>query len=107
MKRTSKLILKIITLLLFFAFRVKDATDGQGVVIFKKYDCTSCHGNSGKAIADLTNAPLKYTDEQIKNYITKPSVFNNRKMPSYGGIINNADLNILVHYIKFLGKNKK
>jgi mono/diheme cytochrome c family protein len=107
MKRISKLILKIITLSLFFAFTVTDATDGQGAAAFKRYSCTSCHGNTGKAIADLTNASLKYSDEQVKNYIRKPSAFNNRKMPSFSGIINEADLDLLVQYVKFLGKKNE
>ena len=75
-----------------------------GEIIFKKYNCNSCHGKDGGGIADLRNAWQKYTDVQIKSYIKDPSLFNNKKMPPLEGIIGESDLNLLVQYVKELGK---
>jgi mono/diheme cytochrome c family protein len=77
--------------------------DGQS--LFEKYSCTSCHGKTGKGIADLNNAYLKYDFEGIRNRIEAPP--SSTGMPPFKNIIKEEEFPVLIEYIVQLGKNSK
>jgi cytochrome c553 len=77
--------------------------DGQS--LFEKYSCSSCHGKTGKGIADLNNAYLKYDFAQIKSRIEAPP--SNTGMPAYKNIIKEEEFPVLIEYVVQLGKNSK
>lgn len=75
-----------------------------GQALFKKYSCSSCHGETGVGIGNLTKAYLKYSDEEMVRYIKNPSAYNNLKMPKFETIIQPQDYELLIAYVKHLGQ---
>jgi cytochrome c553 len=73
-----------------------------GKTIYEKYSCGNCHGATGKGIANLTNAHLKYNSDEIKRKIETPS--DGVSMPSFEGLIKDEEMDLLVKYVIELGK---
>jgi len=72
--------------------RVQEVEASAG--LFTKFGCAACHGLNGSGpIADLTNAALKYTDEELAAYIRNPSSFKgNVQMPPYEDLLSSTEL---------------
>jgi mono/diheme cytochrome c family protein len=77
----------------------------MGTKLYVKYACQSCHGETGIGAADLRQASRKYTDEQLKAYISNPKSFGNEKMPVYSKVIKKEDYTALIAYVKQLGES--
>jgi mono/diheme cytochrome c family protein len=77
----------------------------NGKTTYEKYQCNNCHGATGKGIADLTNAYIKYSRAEIQRKIEEPS--KGVAMPSFKGVIKQEELNLLVDYIVELGKDSQ
>jgi len=75
-----------------------------GKSLYIKYSCKSCHGKHGVLQGDLTQAYKKYSDDQLREYISDPRKFNNYKMPVFAGVISAEEYKPLIEYIKHLGK---
>lgn len=80
-------------------------TDGK--TLYYKYNCKSCHGKSGTGpMGNLRKAVEKYTDDQMRAYIRKPSDFNNKKMPAFANVIPDKDLTVLIQYVRELAVSR-
>jgi mono/diheme cytochrome c family protein len=86
----------------------------QGKNIYSKY-CTVCHGDDGKGDGfnafNLDPKPRDFTDEKIMNSINDErlyrtisgggrSVNKSPLMPSWGGRLQNDEINYLVTYVR-------
>ena len=82
-----------------------NATDGQK--IYYKYACNSCHGEKGIGIGDLRGAHKKYaTDAALQAWIRNaPSIKPDTKMPTWDGVIAEADYAPLLQYVRKLGQD--
>ena len=80
------------------------ATDGQK--IYYKYGCNSCHGENGVGIGDLRGAHKKYaTDAALEKWIRNaPSFKPDTKMPTWEGVIADAEYAPLLQYVRKLGQ---
>jgi mono/diheme cytochrome c family protein len=80
-----------------------DASEGKK--LYYKYGCPSCHGDHGVGIGDLRKAVEHYpTDAQLVAWIKNPSSFKpGTKMPTWDGVISEADYAPLLAYVKELG----
>jgi cytochrome c2 len=80
-----------------------DASEGKK--LYYKYGCPSCHGDNGVGIGDLRKAAVHYpTDGQLIAWIKNPSSFKpGTKMPTWEGVIPEADYPALIAYVKELG----
>ena len=88
------------------AWTQKKAKETRGEILYKKYDCISCHGKKGEKPFDLTVAFQKYDSLQLKYYIMKPKDFGNERMPAFGGIIREEDYPALIEYVRQLGRKR-
>ncbi|HEX4439023.1 MAG TPA: c-type cytochrome, partial [Thermoanaerobaculia bacterium] len=81
-----------------------DASEGKHV--YYRYGCPACHGDNGVGIGDLRRAALHYpTDASLVAWIKKPSSFKpGTKMPTWDGVIAEADYPALIAYVRELGK---
>ena len=82
-----------------------NASDGQK--IYYKYGCNSCHGENGVGIGDLRGAHKKYaTDEALMKWIRNaPSIKPDTKMPTWDGVIAEAEYAPLMQYVRKLGQD--
>jgi len=76
----------------------------QGRRLYEKYSCRACHGEKGVGVGDLRRAYVKYSDEQIRNYIRNPRAGGNQIMPVFGALIPESDFPALIAYVKRLGE---
>lgn len=85
------------------------ATATEGEKLYVKYACASCHGNQGVGVCDLRQASKRYdTDEKLTAYIKDASKFvPGTKMPTWEGLIPEAELPALVAYVHQLEKGAK
>jgi cytochrome c553 len=86
----------------------KENTSGKkvdGQALYVKYSCASCHGQTGKGIADLSNAYLKYDFNGIRHKIEYPT--SSSGMPPFKNIIREEEFPILIEYVVQLGRNNK
>ncbi len=79
----------------------------QGAEVYEKYGCSACHAKDGVGIGKLTEAYVKYSDEELRSYIQNPREYNNDKMPVYREIIPESDYDLLMPYIRWLGQISK
>jgi mono/diheme cytochrome c family protein len=81
-----------------------ETTNGQQ--IYHKYVCHSCHGEDGQGNCDLRQAHKKYpTNDTLIQWIRDPSRFvPNSKMPTWEGVIEEAEYEPLAKYIRLLGE---
>jgi cytochrome c2 len=81
-----------------------DASEGKK--LYYRYGCPACHGDQGVGIGDLRKAVAHYpTDEQLVAWIRNPSSFKpGTKMPTWDGVIAEADYPALIAYVKELGR---
>lgn len=77
-----------------------NALNPTGVSAYQKYSCSSCHGISGKGVADLTKAFYKYSDQELVNLIKNPP----SGMPAFDTLIQAEEYPELVRYVKELGR---
>jgi mono/diheme cytochrome c family protein len=80
------------------------ASDGQK--IYYKYGCNSCHGEHGVGVGDLRGAHKKYaTDAALEKWIRNaPSFKPDTKMPTWEGVIGDAEYAPLMEYVRKLGQ---
>jgi mono/diheme cytochrome c family protein len=85
------------------------ATATEGEKLYIKYACASCHGNKGVGICDLRQASKTYdTDEKLTAYIKDASKFvPGTKMPTWEGIIPDAELPPIIAFVHQLEKDAK
>lgn len=83
---------------------VAGASDGKR--LYYRYGCPSCHGDHGVGVGDLRKASAHYpTDDQLIAWIKNPSSFKpGTKMPTWDGVIAEADYPALIAYVKELGR---
>jgi mono/diheme cytochrome c family protein len=81
------------------------ADAGEGEKRYYKYSCHTCHGDSGAGACDLRGAHLKYRgDAELEAWIRDPAkLMPESKMPSFQGVIAEADYAPLVSYVRQLG----
>ena len=81
------------------------ATASDGAAVYHKYACQSCHGETGIGLCDLRKAHKKYaSDADIIAFVKDPSLtVPGSKMPSWGGVIDEAEYPALVAYVRKLG----
>jgi mono/diheme cytochrome c family protein len=79
-----------------------EAPDGKKV--YFKYSCQSCHGENGVGLCDLTkNAQTKPDDQALTAFIKNPAAtVPGAKMPSWEGVIEEAEYPALVAYVRTL-----
>jgi mono/diheme cytochrome c family protein len=82
------------------------ATEPPGKQLFFKYQCQACHGNAGVGVCDLRGAHKKYaTDKDLIAWIRDPSkLLPETKMPTWEGVIAEADYQPLCDYVRKLGQ---
>ncbi len=80
------------------------ANADEGNKIFHKYQCFTCHGETGVGIADLRRATVNYpSDEKLLAWIRNaPSIKPDTKMPQWEGVIADAEFTPLLAYVKAL-----
>jgi mono/diheme cytochrome c family protein len=80
-----------------------DASEGKR--LYYRYGCPACHGDNGVGVGDLRKAAEHYpTDAQLVAWIKNPSSFKpGTKMPTWDGVIPEAEYPALVAYVKELG----
>lgn len=91
------------------AFKIIDSSFSAtsntiGKELFTKYGCVGCHGNNGKGpVADITQAPAKYSHQEIMNYIQNAQQINpESRMPNFNKVISESDVSILAEYVSSL-----
>ena len=73
--------------------------------LYTRYACQSCHGETGRALGDLTAAWKKYSDKEIIAYIKNPGNFIVApQMPPFAAAIPDSEFPVLITFIKHLGK---
>lgn len=77
----------------------------EGKAIYNKYGCTSCHGETGEGLGDLTLAKRDFpADSSLRSWIRNPPSFKPlTKMPSFQGIIKDEEFAPLIAYVRELG----
>jgi cytochrome c2 len=80
------------------------ANADEGNKIYHKYQCFTCHGETGVGVADLRKATTNYpTDEKLLAWIRNaPSIKPDTKMPQWEGVIPDAEFTPLLGYVKTL-----
>jgi mono/diheme cytochrome c family protein len=76
-----------------------------GKQLYYKYQCQSCHGELGTGVCDLRGAHKKYpTDDALIAWIRDPSkLLPDTKMPTWNGVIAEADYQPLCDWVRKLG----
>jgi mono/diheme cytochrome c family protein len=82
------------------------ASDPAGKKLYYQYQCQGCHGEMGVGVCDLRGAHKKYpTDEALIGWIRDPSkVIPETKMPTWNGVIAEADYKPLCDWVRQLGQ---
>jgi len=85
------------------------ANKSPGEQLYYKYACVGCHGTEGTGLCDLRNASKLYdTDEKLSTFLHDPSKFvPGSKMPTWNGIIAEAEYPVLIAYVRELERNAK
>lgn len=66
-------------------------------------NCAKCHGNKAKGNAFTPG----FTSTQLDNYYaTRVIVGGKNKMPSFGSVLNNSEIALVVNYLKTFYSNK-
>ena len=80
------------------------ANADDGNKLYHKYYCFACHGETGVGIADLRRATSNYpSDEKLLAWIRNaPSIKPDTKMPTWEGVIADAEFTPLLAYVKTL-----
>jgi mono/diheme cytochrome c family protein len=99
----AKVILSVMSIIIASMMYSKAFTSNEkkhpGKLLYKKYNCNSCHGNKGTSPFDLTDANEEYTYDKLKLYIDNPKAYGNHKMPAFKGIISENEYKDLISYI--------
>jgi len=82
------------------------ASEPPGKQLYFKYQCQACHGDVGKGVCDLRGAHKKYADDkQLIAWIRDPSkLLADTKMPTWEGVIAEADYQPLCEWVRKLGQ---
>lgn len=82
------------------------ASADAGSVVFHKYGCYSCHGETGVGVCDLRGADKKYPDDSsLVAWIRDPSkTVADSKMPTWNGVIQENEYPALCSYVRELGR---
>jgi mono/diheme cytochrome c family protein len=77
-----------------------------GKKLYYRYQCQACHGDNGQGVCDLRGAHRKYpADDALIAWIRDPSkLLPSTKMPTWDGIIAEADYAPLCAYVRTLGQ---
>ena len=83
---------------------VVDGADA-GRAAYYRYGCNGCHGDTGVGLYDLRKGLANYpTDEALVAYIRHPELAKpGVKMPTWDGVIAEADYEPLVAHVRALG----
>jgi mono/diheme cytochrome c family protein len=78
----------------------------EGAALYVRYQCRSCHGDSGEGYGDLRGAGRKHpTDDALRARIARPAATDpGAKMPTFDGIIAPGDYPALIAYVRALGR---
>jgi mono/diheme cytochrome c family protein len=76
-----------------------------GRAAFYRYGCNGCHGDSGVGLYDLRKGATDFpTDEELIAYIRHPEIKKpGVKMPTWDGVVAEADYAPLAAYARQLG----
>ncbi len=87
-------------------YQVAQGEGSAGQQIYYKYSCYSCHGEDGLGNCDLRQAHRKYpTNDILTLWIRDPSRFvPHSKMPTWEGVIEEAEYEPLAEYVRLLGE---
>jgi mono/diheme cytochrome c family protein len=82
---------------------VADADAGRAC--YYRYGCNSCHGETGVGVYDLRKGAKDFaTDDELIAYIRHPEIKKpGVKMPTWDGVIAEADYSALAAYARKLG----
>lgn len=80
------------------------ADEARGAQVYRKYQCSSCHGDDGVGVCDLRQAYEHYpTDEALVAFMRDPKAFvPGTKMPAWDGIIAEDEWAPLLEYVRTL-----
>jgi len=80
-----------------------------GRAAFYRYGCNGCHGDTGVGLFDLRKGATDFaTDEELIAYIRHPEIKKpGVKMPTWDGVIAEADYAPLAAYARQLGKSSQ
>jgi mono/diheme cytochrome c family protein len=76
----------------------------NGSTLYRKYGCSSCHGDEGVGIADLRAASKRFpTDAELEAWIRRPSKLRpGVRMPDYDGVIKDEHFPPLIQHVRQL-----
>ncbi len=76
-----------------------------GRACYYKYGCNSCHGDTGLGLYDLRKGAAEFpTDDELIAYIRHPEIKKpGVKMPTWDGVIAEADYPALAAHVRALG----
>jgi len=79
-----------------------------GRAAYYKYGCNGCHGDSGVGVYDLRKGATDFaTDEELIAYIRHPEIRKpGVKMPTWDGVIAEADYAPLASHVRALGAHR-
>jgi mono/diheme cytochrome c family protein len=85
------------------AVKVDGADAGRAA--YYRYGCNGCHGDTGVGLYDLRKGGANYpTDEALIAYVRHPELAKpGVKMPTWDGVIAEADYEPLAAYVRALG----
>jgi mono/diheme cytochrome c family protein len=80
-----------------------------GRAAYYRYGCNGCHGDTGVGVYDLRKGATNFaTDDQLIAYIRHPEIAKpGVKMPTWDGVIAEADYAPLAAYARQLGSASK
>lgn len=75
--------------------------------LYFKYACDACHAADGAGLCDLTKNRQHYpTDDALVAFIKSPISFvPDTRMPSWGGVISDEELGLLVQHVRRLDRS--
>jgi mono/diheme cytochrome c family protein len=78
----------------------------SGEVLYHKYACQSCHGETGLGLCDLRKGHHKYpSDAALIAFIKNPALtVPGSRMPAWDGVIEEGDYAPLAAYVRRLGR---
>jgi cytochrome c2 len=90
--------------------RFKDSAPSgsdEGERAFHAYGCTSCHGETGSAFADLRGANRDFASDGplLEWLLDAPRLRPGTKMPGFRGIIAERDYAPLIRHVRKLSSN--
>ena len=76
----------------------------DGKILYHKYGCVACHGETGVGLGDLTKSKVDFpADSSLKVWIQNPSSFKPlTKMPPFKDVIQEPDYAPLMAYVREL-----